>query len=148
MFKFCLIHLISFVSRWFSILHFPHFFVMNLVYLCDLWLLFRERVYSSSTNYILCCFDVFVFLWYGWLVTRPVTPYFCHPHFGLFLPVYFCSSHFHHSLHSTTCSSVVTCSPLIFMFHSLKLLVLIRIYVQILSDSCDFLHFWMIFNPR
>ena len=60
---------------------FPIFFAMILIYLCNCWLLFHERVQHPSTNYFQCYFNVFVALWYGWLVPRAVTPYFCHPHF-------------------------------------------------------------------
>ncbi len=110
MLKFDLIHAISLISTCFSIVHFPHFFVLNLIYLCDWWLLFRERVQHSSTNYFQCYFNVFVLLWYGWLVSRGVTPYFCHPHFYViftcFISILFS---FSPSLHSTICSGAVTC---------------------------------------
>ena len=79
--KFDPFHLISLISGWFSIVHFSHFFVLNLIYLCYSSLLFRERVQYSSTNYFQCYFNGFIVLWYGWLVPRAVTPYFCHPHF-------------------------------------------------------------------
>ncbi len=79
--KFDLFHVISLISGWFSIVYFCHFFVLNLIYLCNWWLLFRERIQHPSTNYFQCYFNGFIVLWYGWLVPRAVTPYFCHPHF-------------------------------------------------------------------
>ena len=79
--KFDPFHLISLISTCFSIVHFSHFFVLNLIYLCYSSLLFRERVQYSSTNYFQSYFNGFIVLWYGWLVPRAVTPYFCHPHF-------------------------------------------------------------------
>ena len=79
--KFDPFHLISLISGWFSIVYFSHFFAMILIYLCHCWLLFRERIQHPSTNYFLWSFNVFIVLWYGWLVPRAVTPYFCQPHF-------------------------------------------------------------------
>ena len=83
--KFDPFHLISLIFWWFSIVHFSHFFVLNLIYLCYSSLLFRERIQHPSTNYFLWSFNVFIVLWYGWLVSRAVTPYFCHLHFLLHL---------------------------------------------------------------
>ena len=101
--KFDPFHLISLIFGWFSIVHFSHFFVLNLIYLCNWWLLFRERIQHPSTNYFLWSFNVFIVLWYGWLVPKAVTPYFCHPHLCVIFTRYnFIHFSFHHSFHPTT----------------------------------------------
>ena len=44
------------------------------------------------------------------------------------------------------CLDAVTCSPSFPVFHSLHLFISFHIYVEFLSDSFDFLDFWLIFN--